>query len=526
MTEKTYDLIGFGDEVPGVLALVAAARAYRKRTGGYVPRSLLMLKRSASEGIGGHLVRGGLAYLDRSQVTRDQMDRFGLGRFGDPPPIYQEFLDRSGVTAIALDRRRADATLQAMMREAQISRLSTVRLQQVEKSGDRLAAVQVQNGDWYRAKIFVDSTVNGELAQAAGARKLQGWETLGLPDAALPATLVFETEGLSAERLAEIERGYLKRLLNPADAKAQHYLNLAAGGDAALADALRQRLRDANGNPNTLYIGPDYIDGRSPALSIFYHASRGTKLSLTESGAVLDTPNIARLSGDRLSWNSLLVHLSGAEAEALANGGGYPHQRALQEMEIVSKWLRNGLGARTVTPMRELYIRYAGCIADPVRPLSGQQMLAGGLPADEGIGTFSYHFDVRGGIEGLGERARSLGWTDSLHFDRPTYNYGIGHAIPRSVPNLAIVSPASGYKGYAPSAGRIVEGNVGVAQGIGMAAAIALQTGGTLADVPETAVRAALQGAGWLPKRYGQWLPDTRRMAAFEETLVPPGLWP
>ena len=54
---RTFDLIVFGDEVPGVLALVTAAREVRQRTGAW-PRSLLMLKGPATDPIGGHLVRG------------------------------------------------------------------------------------------------------------------------------------------------------------------------------------------------------------------------------------------------------------------------------------------------------------------------------------------------------------------------------------------------------------------------------------------------------------------------------------
>ena len=52
---NAYDVIVFGDEVYGVLAAVAAAREYRRRTKKY-PYVLLMSKASLQEGIGGHLV--------------------------------------------------------------------------------------------------------------------------------------------------------------------------------------------------------------------------------------------------------------------------------------------------------------------------------------------------------------------------------------------------------------------------------------------------------------------------------------
>ena len=83
---RSYDLIGFGDEVPGILALVAAAREYRSRTGSY-PKSVLMLRGNAQDGVGGHLVRGRLAYLDRSSVPIATRQSYYLENFGDPPAI-------------------------------------------------------------------------------------------------------------------------------------------------------------------------------------------------------------------------------------------------------------------------------------------------------------------------------------------------------------------------------------------------------------------------------------------------------
>ena len=40
---RSYDVIGYGDEVPGVLAVISAAREYRRKFRQY-PRVLLMSK--------------------------------------------------------------------------------------------------------------------------------------------------------------------------------------------------------------------------------------------------------------------------------------------------------------------------------------------------------------------------------------------------------------------------------------------------------------------------------------------------
>ena len=88
---REYDIICFGDEVPGVLSLICASREYHRRTGKY-PRSLLLFKGNSQLGIGGHLVRGGLSYLDRSAVPISIRQQHDLDTFGDSPAIYNEFL--------------------------------------------------------------------------------------------------------------------------------------------------------------------------------------------------------------------------------------------------------------------------------------------------------------------------------------------------------------------------------------------------------------------------------------------------
>jgi FAD dependent oxidoreductase len=497
----SYDVICFGDEVPGVLAAISAAREYRRRKNRY-PRVLLMSKGSLQEGIGGHLVRGKLSYLDRCQISQELQQSLGLDAFGSPPAIYKEFLQKSGVIKIALDPQKASAALKEMLLQADIDLLSRVEIKSVSKQGQTITSITTSKGTVYRGKQFIDATVNAELAQAAGVKKLKGFETFGLPYSELPVTLVFETQGLSVKRLKELDYTYLKRFTNIADSEAQKFLLHAAGMDAKLAEELRLEMLDTRGNLKTLWAGNDYIDVRSPALSVSYHSFRGTKLLFPQTSAILDEGNIAILPGERLSWNALLFAVNSNEAETLARSGGKPTPRMLQEMSFVVTWLKS-LGATSVIPASELYIRHAGNITGVVEPLTGAQMLFGGVPADEALATFSYHFDVRGGIIGIGEKANSQGWFNSLSFKQPTFNIGIGHALVKNVPNLAVVSPGSGFEGLACSVGRIVEFNVAVGQGVGIAAVIAILNNKNLADVSNLEVRQVLATTGQLPKIFG-----------------------
>ncbi|MEG4531753.1 FAD-dependent oxidoreductase, partial [Microcoleus sp. D2_18a_D3] len=204
MDVRSYDVICFGDEVPGVLAVISASREYLRRTKRY-PRILLMSKASLQEGIGGHLVRGGLAYLDRSQISQELQQSLKLDTFGSPATIYKEFLQKSGVKAIALDPRKASAALKEMLVQAGADLLSKVEIQSVTKQGQKIASITTSKGVVYAGKQFIDATVNAELAQAAGVKKLKGFETFGLPNSELPVTLVFETQGLSARALKEFD---------------------------------------------------------------------------------------------------------------------------------------------------------------------------------------------------------------------------------------------------------------------------------------------------------------------------------
>jgi hypothetical protein len=461
-----------------------------------------------------------LSYLDRSSVPLDIRQSLGLDTFGDPAAIYKEFLRRTGVIVVGLDPLKASAVLREMLRESQIDILSNVEIDTILSDRNTITGIRLTNGETYLAKQFIDATVNAELAQSAGVKKLKGFGVMGLPDSELSVTLTFETQGLSVDVLKRIELQYLNRFTNPNDADAQTWLNTAAGGDSILANQLRQDLRDRQGNLKPMAVGEDYIDVRCKALSIAYHAFRGTALSLRDSGAILDNGNVARLSGSRLSWNALLFDVNADQAEALARGKAKPTPAMLSEMARIEQWFRS-LGATAVRPAAELYIRHAGNVVDVNDLLSGAEMLAGGVPANEAFGTFGYHFDVRGGIAGLGDRAAAKGIGNLVFLKPPLFNIGMQHALVKTVRNLAVVSPASGFDGYACSAGRIVEYNCGVGQGVGIAAAIALSQGRNLADISNLEVRTVLEQTGQNSRVYGKNNPtEATQLDTFEHQIA------
>ncbi len=217
----------------------------------------------------------------------------------------------------------------------------------------------------------------------------------------------------------------------------------------------------------------------------------------------------------------MLFDVNAEQAETLARKKALPTSAMRQEMEFVSKWFKS-MGATEFIPASELYIRHAGNITGAVKSFTGAEMLAGGVTVDEALGTFGYHFDIRGGIKGLGNRALQKGLEIfRLHLP-PLFNFGIQHALIKDVPNLAVISLASGFEGYASSAGRIVEFNCGVGQGVGIAIAIALTTAPrNLAEISNQEVREVLVNTQRLPKIYGvSYLEQARELDVFENLIA------
>ncbi|MEG3931000.1 hypothetical protein [Microcoleus sp. B13-B6] len=66
-----------------------------------------------------------------------------------------------------------------------------------------------------------------------------------------------------------------------------------------------------------------------------------------------------------------------------------------------------------------------------------------------------------------------------------------------------MVSPCSGFEGFACSARRIVEFNAAVGQGVGIAAVNAILNNKNMADVSNREVRQVLAQTGQLPKIFG-----------------------
>jgi hypothetical protein len=504
-----YDVVVFGDEVPGVMAAIQVQRELKKRK--QSARVAIVTEGNTNVGIGGHLVRGGLAYLDRNQIPRDM--RFRLGKFFASSMLYQEFLNITKTEMIALDRFKAAEAFKQILAKNKIDVFGNVSLRSAISSGNALCSFSTMANSSFAAKQFIDASQGGELAKAAGVKMLSGFGALGLPDSSLGLGLVFETYGLTIEHLEEAEYRLMQRMENPRDKEAQGWLKAASGNDPKNRKRILETFVARDGSPKTLFqTTNDSADVRSLALSAAFHG--GNNQPIQNSREILDQANIAIL-GDRLSFNAMLFYTNAEEALKLSYNGAKPTPEMLVFAQKVRQFFIK-LGATKVEVMKELYVRSTGQISNPMEELSATLMTRGGIKAEDALGTFSYRLDVRGGIRGLRARATTEGVkTLNLH-SMSTFNYGFRHTLPQERQNLAVLGPTSGFGGLGSAAGRIVEFNVSVGEGVAIAMAKAITEKRSLQSITNREVRQAL---GYVPVVYGRETESFNSVFLLERTL-------
>ena len=495
-SSQEYDVIVFGDEVPGVMTAIKVKRELEKRNG--KAKVALITEGDTKKGIGGHLGRGGLAYLDRNQVPRDMRDK--LGTFGASSQLYQEFIDLTGTEVIALDRFKATKAFDNLFFREQIDLIDNIELQSASAIDKSVCSLTTVNNNSYVAQIFIDATQGGKLAEMSGVAMNLGFTQLGLPDSALSVGWVFEIYGEDIQQLKQIEAGLINRFLNKNDRQAQDWLTVASGKDPEKLADFQQSFTNSHGQPAIMYQGtPDSADVRALAFSGAYHGEIGRLFDLRQSSEILDRANIAVLE-DRISFNALLFDVNATEARELSNNGAKP-TAAMRKVAAEVTAFYKSLGIQRIEFMDELYIRTAGQIAKSLDDLTATKMSDGGISPEEALGTFSYHLDSRGGIAGFKEKIADAGIYEIRHFLMPTFNYGFRHTLPVEYENLAVLSPASGFGGLGTTAGRIVEFNVSVGEGLAIATAMSIAEERSLHSIENKEVKASL---GYIPEVYGK----------------------
>lgn len=471
---QQFDVVVYGDEVPGVCAAIWAKK-------GLGSNGKVALIRSNYPGdlLGGILSRGALAYVDLDKIPAWYTEPYAQ--------CFVNFLDKAGVLEACLEPKTADQALREMLAEAGVTVISNSPLTP-HVVNQKIEYVEVKNSNLrIKADSYIDATQDAELARKAGVAYYTGYESQNpkLSNDTLSISIIPTITGLSIADLKKIESDILydPNLMEKIEKNIKKYQ------DRLGADFWLKHFEN--------HIYRPYQDGymvKSVALGAAYHLEHNQPF--TQDGFFFDRANICIYKNESLSWNGFLFKYPVKKILELEENGRKPTPEMVQEMSSVQSWLQkiSGKDVRVLIP-EEIYIRQSVNVRDVVDPLTGEEIIKGGTEPEKSIGSFSYDFDLRGGVKGLGIKIPPL----------PIYNFGIENTLASQVNNLAIVGRSSGYVGLAVSVGRIMTVNIYQGQAVGVAAAMARKSGLPLNRITSGQVRENLETlTGKFTRLYGR----------------------
>jgi len=158
------DVCVFGGTSGGVSAALQAARMGRK-----------VILAEPGRHLGG-MTSGGLSAVDIGDprsvggIAREYFTRL-VGEYGKVLEWDQPFKSEGGPAtggAYAIEPHLAERVFDEMVKEAGVEVLREARLATVTKTGPRITAITMEDGDVIRAKMFIDTTYEGDLMAKAG----------------------------------------------------------------------------------------------------------------------------------------------------------------------------------------------------------------------------------------------------------------------------------------------------------------------------------------------------------------------
>ncbi|MBE9186559.1 FAD-dependent oxidoreductase [Microcoleus sp. LEGE 07076] len=461
--DRNFDIVVYGDEVPGICAAIWA-----KKTLGAKGKVAVVRSNHESAALGGVLTRGGLGYVDLDKIPDWYNQPYAQ--------CFREFLDKANVPESCLQPKTADKALKEMLSSADVQLISNTTLvphvvdRQIEYAEVKDSGIKI------KANSYIDVTQDAEFARKAGLSYYTGYESQNIKskNETLAISIVPTITGLTMSDLRRMEDDILYNtpLVEKIKTSITKYKD-----EASTEFWMRNFL-------STIYQA--YRDGyniRSVALGGAYHVDRNLPFT-QDKGFFFDKANICVYKDNSMSWNGFLFKYKVDELMKMEASGRKPTPEMVQEMSRIQEWLqkKSGKDVRVFIP-DEVYIRQTLNVRDVVAPLTGQEIIKGGTEPEKSIGSFSYDFDLRGGVKDLSSRIPGL----------PVYNFGIESALASKVNNLAIVGRSSGYVGMAVSVGRIATVNIYQGQGVGVAAGLASKLGVPLNTITSSKTRETLE---------------------------------
>ena len=456
---KPFDVIIIGDEVESVITAVSAARQGLK----------VALVRDVREDqwLGGLSTRGGLAYMD---ITPECL----CGIFG-------EFLTEAGVRRVALEPNKAHQVLDDWLNQHQISVFHGVTAIPGEPSTKDGASLALSDGQKLNAKIVVDATSDADLVRAYGVTYREGLGgLLQQVDRKAPnylgVTPVFTIEGVSTEQMQDFETALREER------------NLKSVLEKALPYHAPKLRDEYITRPTFSPADLDYLDILNPVIGVTFHRWRGNQASsYPDAETWIDGGNVALLP-NRMAFNGLVMRVDELNS-LLGYSHGAPIPSALMHaMEAFETFLQREGGMRSarIEPPQALYVRQTLNV-NTRRIITAQDVLQGGAPANNSVGTFSYWIDVRG--------VTLSRYFPGINLPKPTFGVSLDSALfaESHLENLAVVSRSGGYSPLAQGAGRIVQHGAILGEAIGVAASLAIKKSKPLNHVLANEVQPFLQ---------------------------------
>lgn len=318
----------------------------------------------------------------------------------------------------SFDVERAERAFRTLLREAGVEARLGVAVPEPVMEGQRVVGVRSGPHN-YRAEQVVDGTADMEFAALAGAGYTIGFESLGY-QARMVDTLVFRISGVdwAAIRRAARERGRAWAVVD------DHVAWGHFGGY------------------------PAAYQPQEPGIRL-----RGLNLGLQEDGSVL--------------VNALLIHgIDPFDPASRAEGRARAEREAVSIVDYLARGLPGFSEARYAGAAEELYIRESRHL-EALCTLTADDVLDNRLgPLDVAVG--GYPLDV----QPLSEH------DTGFVFGTPEiYGAPLCVAVPNDVYGLWIVGKSAGYDPIAASSARVVPFGMAVAEGVGVAAALAADAG-------------------------------------------------
>ena len=198
--EIAYDVLVYGDELPGVCAALWA-----KKVLGPDGRVALLRPEPKTALAGGLVSRGGLAFLDLDEIDASQWQPYAQ--------CWQELNEAIAVREACADPQVTDRAIRRFLADAGVRFISDVELQPVVENRRLPYADAIGKNQRFVASVFIDATQSARLARAAGLDYAVGFESQreDLADSTLAVSIVPVARGMTIDDAIDLEEARSQR---------------------------------------------------------------------------------------------------------------------------------------------------------------------------------------------------------------------------------------------------------------------------------------------------------------------------